>query len=146
LDINTALKVLSLDPTVKMEIVKSVYRSLAKEWHPDINKSPQAAQKFIQITEAYDHLLLFHKPTPLKVDTTKRENYYRFLDNKITVHDVLLPESMLTFDSTINAMWREVLYKFHFPKGTILPKTILHKVNSNLQLIINLKCDSRASR
>jgi len=42
--------------TVKGEI-KRAYRQLAKKYHPDINPSPDAHDKFIEITEAYEILM-----------------------------------------------------------------------------------------
>src|SRR2546430_12094836 len=36
--------------------IKSAYRKLAKQYHPDVNSSPDAAGKFREITEAYDTL------------------------------------------------------------------------------------------
>ena len=38
------------------EEIKKAYRKLAKEWHPDINKSPEAEEKFKEINEAYEAL------------------------------------------------------------------------------------------
>ena len=36
--------------------VKKNYFKLAKEFHPDLNKSPDAKEKFASITEAYETL------------------------------------------------------------------------------------------
>jgi curved DNA-binding protein len=36
--------------------VKSAYRKLARKYHPDVNKSPEASQKFKDINEAYEVL------------------------------------------------------------------------------------------
>ncbi|MBL8747252.1 MAG: DnaJ domain-containing protein [Phycisphaerae bacterium] len=48
--------------------IKSAYRRLARELHPDVNKAPDAAKKFNEVQEAYDVLS----------DKSKRENYDRF--------------------------------------------------------------------
>jgi hypothetical protein len=37
--------------------VQSAYRRLAKKYHPDVNKSADAHEKFCEITEAYDFLM-----------------------------------------------------------------------------------------
>lgn len=48
--------------------LKSAYRQLAKKYHPDLNKTPEAAEKFKEINEAYSVLS----------DKQKRANYDQF--------------------------------------------------------------------
>lgn len=36
--------------------IKRAYRKLARQYHPDVNKSPEAAEKFKQLAEAYEVL------------------------------------------------------------------------------------------
>ena len=48
--------------------IKSAYRRLAKKYHPDLNKTPEAAEKFKEINEAYSVL----------GDPKKRSNYDQF--------------------------------------------------------------------
>jgi DnaJ domain/SprT-like family len=47
---------LGVDPGATTAQIKSAYRKLAKQYHPDVNNSSDAADKFRQITEAYDTL------------------------------------------------------------------------------------------
>ena len=52
-----ALDVLELDPDVEFKDVKSAYRRLAKEHHPDTNAgNKEAADKFQKVQAAYDVL------------------------------------------------------------------------------------------
>jgi molecular chaperone DnaJ len=48
--------------------IKSAFRNLARQWHPDVNKDPGAEEKFKQINEAYAVLS----------DEEKRAAYDRF--------------------------------------------------------------------
>ena len=43
------------------EEIKKAYRKKARLFHPDINHSPDAKDKFIMITEAYDFLIANHE-------------------------------------------------------------------------------------
>ena len=53
--------------------IKKAYRKLALIWHPDINDSPFAHSKFIEINEAYEIL----------INPAKREKYDKlFTENK----------------------------------------------------------------
>ena len=45
-------KVLGVDKNATKEDVKEAYKKLAKQYHPDLNKSPDATEKFKEINEA----------------------------------------------------------------------------------------------
>jgi molecular chaperone DnaJ len=47
---------LGVAPDATTAQIKSAYRKLAKQYHPDVNDSPDAAERFREITEAYDIL------------------------------------------------------------------------------------------
>lgn len=61
-------KVLGLEKTATKDEIKAAYRTLAKKYHPDVNKSANATEMFQEISEAYEVLY----------DDTKRQQYDRF--------------------------------------------------------------------
>ena len=60
--------ILGVSKSATDDEIKSAYRQLAKKYHPDVNKTPEAADKFKEINEAYSVLS----------DKTKRANYDQF--------------------------------------------------------------------
>ncbi len=65
---NNYYETLGVSKTASDDEIKSAYRNLAKKYHPDLNKTPEAAEKFKEINEAYSVLS----------DKTKRSNYDQF--------------------------------------------------------------------
>ncbi len=57
--------ILGISPTASQADVRSAYANLAKKYHPDVNPTPQAADAFKKVKEAYDVLN----------DVTKRRRY-----------------------------------------------------------------------
>lgn len=49
-------KLLEVDRTATADEIKSAYRKLARKYHPDVSKEPQAEARFKEIGEAYDVL------------------------------------------------------------------------------------------
>lgn len=61
-------EILGVPKDASQEDIKKAYRALAKKYHPDVCKEPDATQKFAEIQVAYDCLS----------DPDKRANYDRF--------------------------------------------------------------------
>ncbi|XP_068189506.1 dnaJ homolog subfamily C member 16-like isoform X2 [Antennarius striatus] len=61
-------KILGVTRSASQAEIKKVYKRLAKEWHPDKNKSPGAEDMFIKITKSYEILS----------SENKRTNYDRY--------------------------------------------------------------------
>ncbi|MGM9928619.1 MAG: molecular chaperone DnaJ [Bacillus sp. (in: firmicutes)] len=61
-------EVLGVSKTASKEEIKKAYRKLSKQYHPDINKADDAAEKFKEIKEAYEVLS----------DDQKRAQYDQF--------------------------------------------------------------------
>lgn len=54
-------QVLGVSRSATAEQVRSAYRKLARQYHPDVNKSPDAARSFTEVQQAYDVLSDEHK-------------------------------------------------------------------------------------
>jgi molecular chaperone DnaJ len=61
-------EVLGVSKTASKDEIKAAYRKLAKQYHPDLNHSPDAPKKFEEVQEAYDVLY----------DDNKRKQYDQF--------------------------------------------------------------------
>ena len=61
-------EILGVSKDADADEIKSAYRRLAKKYHPDLNKAPEAAEKFKEINEAYEVLS----------DDRKRANYDQY--------------------------------------------------------------------
>ncbi|HPI68512.1 MAG TPA: DnaJ domain-containing protein [Bacteroidales bacterium] len=68
------LRILDLPDNASLDEIKKAYRKKARTYHPDINTSPEAKDKFIEITEAYDFLIA---------------NYDRITDNEKEYQEVM---------------------------------------------------------
>lgn len=61
-------EVLGVGRSADAEAIKGAYRKLARQYHPDVNKSDDASARFAEVQEAYDALS----------DPEKRKAYDRF--------------------------------------------------------------------
>ncbi|XP_033763576.1 dnaJ homolog subfamily C member 16-like [Pecten maximus] len=61
-------RILGVKRTASLKEIKQAYKAQAREWHPDKNKDPDAADVFTKINEAYETLS----------DEEKRRQYDRF--------------------------------------------------------------------
>lgn len=64
-------ELLNVDRNASSNDIKQAYRSMAKKYHPDINKSPEASKIIISLNDAKDTLL----------DPVKRKDYDALLDD-----------------------------------------------------------------
>lgn len=74
MDYKDYYKILGVDRKADPDEIKRAYRSLARKYHPDLNKQPEAEQKFKDIGEAYEVLK----------DPEKRATYDDFTSGRQT--------------------------------------------------------------
>ncbi len=76
---NRYYRILELNEGSTVEEIKHAYRRLVKVYHPDVNKSPNAHQKFIELSEAYE--ILMHEATFANAQPENNQdfNYEEFL-------------------------------------------------------------------
>lgn len=61
-------EILGVSKNATKDEIKSAFRKMARKWHPDINKAPEAEAKFKELGKAYETLM----------DDEKRATYDRF--------------------------------------------------------------------
>ena len=61
-------EILGIDKNASKDEIKSAFRKMARQWHPDINKAPEAEAKFKELGKAYETLM----------DDDKRATYDRY--------------------------------------------------------------------
>lgn len=91
---NSLYDTLGVDKTATSEDIKKAYRRLARKYHPDINKDPQAEDKFKEINAAYEILS----------DENKRKQYDRHGDSMFggqSFHDFTQSQDMGNLDEIL---------------------------------------------
>lgn len=69
-------RILSIPVDSSVNEIRKAYRLKAKLFHPDINPSPEARDKFIEATEAYEFLIANHEKL-----AASDEAYMQAMDN-----------------------------------------------------------------
>lgn len=92
---NEACKVLGVEPGASEDDIKSAFRKLSKQLHPDVNKAEDAEQKFKEINEAYQFL---------QKHGSNYENNFSWNTNWINIQDEFLNSVFQNFGQyhTIN--------------------------------------------
>jgi hypothetical protein len=74
-------RILEIPENAGVDEIKNAFRRKAKAYHPDINKSEEAHQRFVDINEAYNYLMDLHNHSlnsgGATSGTFSRDDYYR---------------------------------------------------------------------
>jgi hypothetical protein len=73
-------RILGIPLNSSVNDIKKAYRQKARLFHPDINPAPEARDKFIQATEAYEFLIANHERIPDSEEAYRQamENWRRY--------------------------------------------------------------------
>jgi hypothetical protein len=110
-------RILGVKPGASIEDIKKAYRRKARQYHPDLNKSSNAADLFIKATEAYEFLLDHHEKRVIqeedllvfsnewaryrqqrarqRAQAYTRVKYKRFVDSSLYRTTIILDKSRL---------------------------------------------------
>lgn len=126
-------ELLNVDRNASSNDIKQAYRSMAKKYHPDINKSPEASKIIVSLNDAKDTLL----------DPVKRKDYDALLDdmanskqyskNKEETYNSKKNEYKETYSETYVTRWQFFVnyIKFSTDKVSVkLFKTLLVGVST----------------
>lgn len=69
------LKILELKPDSGILEIKRAFREMAKKFHPDLNDSPKAQEKFILVNEAYEFLMKYYNQPGFRSTKPPEERY-----------------------------------------------------------------------
>jgi molecular chaperone DnaJ len=109
--------------------VKSAYRKLAKKYHPDVNKDPDAESKFKEVTKAYEDIL---NPPPAPPpqdhfggfnpwDFFRQQSHHMSLNTPVSISvSLTMKEAFIDVTKTIN-FTRSIFCKTCDGKGGIGP-------------------------
>jgi DnaJ-class molecular chaperone len=70
---------LELEDDININSIKKQYRKLALKYHPDKNSSPEAAIRFLEISESYEFLCEYYQSADYKTDHNITYFYNLFL-------------------------------------------------------------------
>jgi hypothetical protein len=135
------MQALDIDSSATTSEIKSAYRRLAKEKHPDVSALPkdQAEAQFKHLGKMYEYLMNnygemvrtnYRKPVPKKVYDPKIPRIYRVIDARrvtakiIVPHDACVNEPLLVY-----CMHGAHEFRFELERGTLFPIKIVIDTN-----------------
>jgi len=94
-------KTLGIPNGSSQEEIKKTYRNLAKKWHPDVNKSLEAENKFKEINEAYEYLTRPNNDIFNPFEFSKQDLWGNFFGRSQSYRTVRNSELRISFNGQI---------------------------------------------
>lgn len=105
-------KILGVHPNASNNEIKKAFRKLVLEYHPDRNSSPDAAEKFRQVIEAYERIKWFRE-NPISFE----QNEYNtsidtddYVEEKIRSYIRMRVEEILAKEQALNKLSMSQLF------------------------------------
>lgn len=119
--------ILKVSKTATADEIKSAYRKLAKEYHPDTNKDPKAESKFKEINEAYTTLS----------DPAKKQVYDSGFSNPFTGQSSrksAYPEDGTYWNVDYQDMFKDLFNDYYTQKATRATNSFDLDLNLELEI------------
>lgn len=132
------LEIFGLDESATFDDIKSAYRQLAKQYHPDVNKN--GTEKFREIKTSYEWLMKNHHPKKPMKSAKGYLPYFEILGpNQVEVTINLFQDSDIVDEGIVIYLMKGYNeYRVFVEKGTKIP-TKLVLTNVGPSIIIHLK-------
>ena len=115
---------LCLEPNATLEDAKAAFRRLAKQFHPDVNKSSDAAEKFRRINAAFEAIKSGAKPSKRQWTANAsqpRYKVYEIVNEHAFSATIIRSEPVFEAGTEIHVMKGSKMFKFHLDKRRRLP-------------------------
>lgn len=107
---NRHYQVLGLNSKASQDEIKKAYRKLSKKYHPDINKKPEAENKFKEISEAYQVLTGKTKVKPPPT-VNPFNNFNGFNQNRQRKAKNIIYNLEITLEEAFSGTYKNVLLR-----------------------------------
>jgi DnaJ-class molecular chaperone len=136
--------ILGVPPTASLDEIKSAYRRLAKQYHPDKNKDPDSSRRFIEITEAYQRLTETSPPLQpgiYVVTLTLEEAYNGCIKDNIVLDRGVDTGDLLLYDNGFVVYVQVEPHRFFYRRGIDLwiqvDIDLIEALTGDIKVILN---------
>lgn len=113
--------VLCIEPGATDQQVKTAYRTMAKKYHPDLNKDPDSPRKFRIVQEAYQRIVDGYTPSNNTGPADRPYKIYEFVNGHALEALVIRSETTLPAGTIVHISKGNNMFKFRLEERKRLP-------------------------